>query len=151
MFLIANFKQTLTELLVSLQYVSVSVSVLTLTAISVERFFAICEPMKFNGTKKRARCIIGIIWLVAVAISAPELHDFSVQPLSHVDTIFLTVCLPTWHPNGRLAYQAFHTLVLYVLPLTLMGYTYARIAIVLSSNSIPTENSSCSCQCLPSS
>ncbi|KAJ9574923.1 hypothetical protein L9F63_007889, partial [Diploptera punctata] len=47
--------------------VSVAVSVLTLTFISVDRWYAICFPLKFKSTTSRAKTAIIIIWLVALA------------------------------------------------------------------------------------
>lgn len=50
-----------------LQTVSVAVSVLTLTFISIDRWYAICFPLKFKSTTGRAKTAIGIIWLLALA------------------------------------------------------------------------------------
>jgi hypocretin (orexin) receptor 2 len=50
-----------------LQTVSVTVSVLTLTFISVDRWYAICFPLKFKSTTGRAKTAIIIIWLLALA------------------------------------------------------------------------------------
>jgi hypothetical protein len=49
-----------------LQTVSVTVSVLTLTFISVDRWYAICFPLKFKSTTGRAKTAIIIIWLLAL-------------------------------------------------------------------------------------
>lgn len=48
-----------------LQTVSVTVSVLTLTFISVDRWYAICYPLKFKSTTSRAKKAIGLIWALA--------------------------------------------------------------------------------------
>jgi hypothetical protein len=50
-----------------LQTVSVTVSVLTLTFISVDRWYAICFPLKFKSTTGRAKTAIIVIWLLALA------------------------------------------------------------------------------------
>ena len=57
-------------LLFLLQGVSISVSVLTLSVISVERWYAICHPLKFKSTTTRARVMIFLIWVVALGKSA---------------------------------------------------------------------------------
>ena len=49
-----------------MQGVSISVSVLTLSVISVERWYAICHPLKFKSTTTRARVMILLIWVVAL-------------------------------------------------------------------------------------
>jgi hypothetical protein len=51
-----------------LQTVSVAISVLTLTFISVDRWYAICFPLKFKSTTGRAKTAIIIIWLLALAV-----------------------------------------------------------------------------------
>lgn len=49
------------------QTVSVTVSVMTLTSISIDRWYAICHPLKFKSTTGRARTAIIIIWIVGLA------------------------------------------------------------------------------------
>ena len=63
----------------SLQDVSVSVSVLTLTFIAYDRYHAICKPLQFNARRTKAAKIIGAIWTVAGIISIP---DFSLESKS---------------------------------------------------------------------
>ena len=60
-----------------LQGVSVSVSVLTLTCISVERWYAICFPLKFKSTPSRAKLMILAIWLIALSLIVPEVSPGS--------------------------------------------------------------------------
>jgi len=52
---------------------SISVSVLTLMAISVERYQAIVYPLKFRGTKHRARVIILSVWILSLLFVLPGL------------------------------------------------------------------------------
>jgi len=71
------------------QGVSVSVSVLTLTAISLERYYAIVHPLRLRATPGRTRVTILAIWLVSAVLMVPELllavvgnpqRDFSGNP-----------------------------------------------------------------------
>jgi hypothetical protein len=50
---------------------SISVSVLTLMAISVERYQAIVHPLKFTGTKQRARILIFSVWILSILLVLP--------------------------------------------------------------------------------
>jgi hypothetical protein len=50
---------------------SISVSVLTLMAISIERYQAIVYPLKFSGTKQRARILIFSIWILSILLVLP--------------------------------------------------------------------------------
>lgn len=52
--------------LLTLQTVSVTVSVLTLTFISIDRWYAICFPLRYVSTNERAIGSIAFIWLVAL-------------------------------------------------------------------------------------
>lgn len=48
------------------QAVSVTVSVLTLTFISIDRWYAICFPLRYVSTNLRAILSIAFIWAVAL-------------------------------------------------------------------------------------
>jgi len=56
-----------------MQGVSVSVSVLTLTAISLERYYAIVHPLRLRATPSRTRLTIFTIWLISAILIVPEL------------------------------------------------------------------------------
>ena len=128
----------------TLQAASVGVSVLTLTSISIERWYAICQPLKFKATPTRAKYIISLTWLISMVIVLPELIvlDLHQQPyvpeaVSHL----LTSCQPSWSPNYQAAYQCFLTVTLYVLPFLFMFGTYMQIAKSLWRTNILSETS----------
>jgi len=81
------------------QGVLVSVSVLTLTVISVERYYAICHPFHFKTTPRRARTMIVVVWIISLVIIFPEfivLKTFRYFP-NHLPTVILTTCKPAWN------------------------------------------------------
>lgn len=49
------------------QTVAVTVSVLTLTFISIDRWYAICFPLRYVSTNVRAVCSIAFIWALALS------------------------------------------------------------------------------------
>lgn len=113
-------------------------SVLTLSAISIERWYAICRPLSFNSTAKRARIIIAGIWLFSFAISVPELVVNFVKPrFDAAFTMLLTQCLYSWGPESEMVYRTVLLVLLYVWPLLLMSVAYSLIADCLWSNTIP--------------
>ena len=57
-----------------LQHTSVTVSVLTLTAISVERYIAICYPLTARPSLRRAIFILALIWMLALIIAVPQVR-----------------------------------------------------------------------------
>ncbi len=62
------------------QTVSVSASVLTLTATAMERHYAICQPFRFKATVRRTLVLVTAIWLVSLALCLPEMIILEVQP-----------------------------------------------------------------------
>uniref|UniRef100_A0A182TAQ5 G-protein coupled receptors family 1 profile domain-containing protein n=1 Tax=Anopheles maculatus TaxID=74869 RepID=A0A182TAQ5_9DIPT len=64
-----------------LQGVSVSASVNTLMAISIERCFAISFPISGTITTRQYRLIVTIIWFIALSINLPWLFVFTLRPI----------------------------------------------------------------------
>ncbi|XP_025411369.1 orexin receptor type 2-like isoform X2 [Sipha flava] len=120
------------------QTVSVTVSVMTLTSISIDRWYAICHPLKFKSTTGRARTAIIIIWIVGLASDIPELLVLEAINKTKRMYIYLTQCEALWSQESETAYQIAKIIILYVLPLSLMSVTYYQIVRVLwKSDNIP--------------
>ncbi|KAG9510961.1 Orexin receptor type 2, partial [Fragariocoptes setiger] len=80
------FGKYMCKLVLYLQSVSVSVSVLTLTFISLDRWYAICYPLKFTSSTSRARLAIFIIWIVSMLVALPDLIMLTtIEPSMFVD------------------------------------------------------------------
>ncbi|UJR22231.1 hypothetical protein I4U23_025294 [Adineta vaga] len=123
-----------------IQNMSISVSVLTLMGISIERYQAIVYPLKFSGTKQRARILILSIWLLSIVLVLPDaiMMTLSRQYGDRLSTIYLTYCQWNAHPLFDLVYQLHISLCLFIIPLCLMVYTYTGVARVLWG-SLPSE------------
>ncbi|KAG7175803.1 Neuropeptide SIFamide receptor-like 1 [Homarus americanus] len=70
------------KLVAYVQAVSVSASVNSLVAVSLDRFLAIWFPLKLQITTERARALIVIIWIMAVASAIPYSIYFETQVAS---------------------------------------------------------------------
>ncbi|KAK0058934.1 orexin receptor type 1, partial [Biomphalaria pfeifferi] len=64
------------KMVIFLQTTVVSVSVLTLCAIAVERYFAICRPLKSRITLRKVTVTVLIIWVISAAMASPNLNNY---------------------------------------------------------------------------
>lgn len=113
------------------QTVSVSVSVLTLGAISVERYFAICHPLRRRLTPPTVSLIIVAIWATAFVVAVPELIYQTLEQTYPYISEYLTYCRLTLSYNDTKYYQIFLMVGLYAVPMCLMFFAYTTIAVRL--------------------
>eukprot|EP00058_Branchiostoma_floridae_P017238 XP_002602726.1 hypothetical protein BRAFLDRAFT_210266 [Branchiostoma floridae] len=105
------------------QMSSVVCSVLTLTAISIERYYAILHPMKAKSicTLGRTRKIMAGVWIMALILSSPILYGQTVRgyPISAEVTVYH--CQPSW-PSVvyHQVYIVYGALVIFLLPFIVM-------------------------------
>lgn len=94
-----HITQTGVSVLFVFQTISVSVSVLTLSCIAQDRWYAICHPLMFKSTAKRARKSIVGIWVVSCIIMIPQaivMECSSLLPELTNKTSLFTVCDEHW-------------------------------------------------------
>ncbi|XP_050402595.1 orexin receptor type 2 isoform X2 [Patella vulgata] len=113
-----------------LQKVSVFVSVLTLTAISLERWMAICRPLWFRQTSLRSRRIMVVIWIVSLGVAIPDLVAMTTLK-AYAPTGKVIICGPWWNKLQEKINILFMFVVFYVIPLLIMTFTYAKVALCL--------------------
>jgi neuropeptide Y receptor len=89
-----------------LQAVSVFVSAYTLVAISVDRYMAIMWPLKPRMSKRQAKVIICVVWLVALGTALPILLLSNlIQPHIWYIECGKFVCQEKWeNPHYRYCY-----------------------------------------------
>ncbi|XP_071998365.1 orexin receptor type 2 [Engystomops pustulosus] len=139
------FGKTLCKVIPYLQTVSVSVSVLTLSCIALDRWYAICHPLMFKSTAKRARNSIVIIWIVSCVIMIPQaivMECKSVFPDLANKTVLFTVCDERW--EGEVYSKVYHIcffFITYMVPLCLMILAYLQIFRKLWCRQIPGTSS----------
>ncbi|XP_039750899.1 orexin receptor type 1-like [Pararge aegeria] len=132
----------LCKILLYFQSVSVTVSVLTLTFISVDRWYAICFPLKFKSTINRAKTAIFVIWTVSLLFNTPELvvlTTVKMVPL-RFNLEYLVQCTAIWSSTDDLVWHIIKVVFIYTIPLLLMTVAYHQIVRVLwSSQKIPGQ------------
>nr|AYA73846.1 orexin receptor-1 [Branchiostoma japonicum] len=140
------FGETMCKIIPYLQMVSVSVSVLTLCAIAVERWYAIVHPLKFKSTNARARTIICLIWVVSLSIMAPLIPMYKTNRTMPAEkTDLMMVCDEHWpDPIYGKIYHAAIVMVLFGVPIVLMMVSYCMIVWKLWSDQVPGISSSTS-------
>ncbi|ESO92654.1 hypothetical protein LOTGIDRAFT_162575 [Lottia gigantea] len=119
------------------QSVSVVVSVLTLTSISIERWLAICHSVKFQENRNHVVIAIIIIWIIGHVASIPRLIIFSVTTDSLIPdnlTILMSACTPYEHRQAALVNEIVCLTLFFLLPITIMGFTYLSVAFSLWSS-----------------
>ena len=83
-------------------------SVLTLSCIALDRWYAICHPLMFKSTAKRARNSIVIIWIVSCIIMIPQaivMECSATFPSIANKTILFTVCDEQWGGKSITAHK----------------------------------------------
>ncbi|XP_055523424.1 QRFP-like peptide receptor isoform X1 [Wyeomyia smithii] len=111
-------------------------SVLTILAISFERYYAICEPLKagYVCTKARALVICLAAWTVAAILTSPILMISSYEYVEYVNGKLVASCLTPvenfWHAGFFIG----SIVVFFIFPLFILVVLYSVIAKNLMDN-----------------
>jgi hypothetical protein len=121
------------------QYLFVVVSVLTLTAIAADRFFAIVLPLRRIVTKQAFYVIIPVIWFVASGVAAPVIYAQKIK--NHNG---LLSCEEDWSPafettQASRVYSAMLFAIAYCVPFLAVTVMYTIICRRLWKRKIPGE------------
>lgn len=125
-----------------LQDVSTAVSVLSLSIITIDRFYAVVLPESRTPIKGRVKPVIAGIWMTAMVMHCPYFYTFKL-----VENNGLNYCALLW-PNTidtQVATQVFFlTLIvlLYFIPFFLIAILQAMIVKRLRNQRLPSFSSS---------
>lgn len=126
------------------QGVVIVASILTLTTLAIDRYYAICHPLRARHVHTVTRAIIlaSSIWAVALLLVIPQIFVQRLEPKLVFETDEATgaasslrtayVCVE-YFESQRLAvvYTCFFYVVLYIFPVVTMVATYGTIAVRL--------------------
>ena len=115
------------------QGLSVISSILTLTVISAERFYAIRKPLRARAFMSRARIqtIIGIIWIVS-GISVLPTVFVRKEIVNHIFSVKMSQCVEQWGIISlKHVYNFALLLILYMGPVIFICVGYLHIGMNL--------------------
>lgn len=114
---------------------SYSVSILTLVAISYERFRSVSSRRLARSKRIETRTIIvKLAWVVSVVLCAPVLYGY-VSTRDNESGKLVCVNNLSWGDSGRKAYYAFQAVILFLLPLGIMIWAHFSIFRFLQAHS----------------
>uniref|UniRef100_A0A672FRD5 Neuromedin-K receptor n=1 Tax=Salarias fasciatus TaxID=181472 RepID=A0A672FRD5_SALFA len=117
---------------------SVFASIYSMTAIAVDRYMAIIHPLKPRLSGKATMGVIICIWSLAVVLAFPPCYFSTVKVLPHK-----TLCYVAW-PRMKdhiFTYHIILAVLVYLLPLVVMGITYTIVGVTLWGGEIPGDSS----------
>lgn len=128
------FGNFLCEVLVPMQELFVTVSVVTHTTIALERFRAIVRPLKRRLSLRNTKLIIFAIWPACyVTSSLPLAPILRVQKYNGIDR-----CLPEWpFELYRPIYQVYLVVLFIAIPLFIQTMAYFKILKTLQTRLTP--------------
>lgn len=94
-------------------------SILNLCCISIDRYMAITQPLKYSTrrSKRLARCMILVVWVLAISVTIPGIFVWT----DHVTTI--SDCVITLHKG----YRMFTAFCSFIIPFLIIIFVYIRI------------------------
>jgi hypothetical protein len=116
-------------------------SVLTMTAIALDRFFAITKPMRDIINKVILQRMIIAIWLVSLLVSSPLIYSYR---LGQDNMGYF--CYENWSPifdevTGSRIYTLIGFTIIYMVPFTTIAILYSLVAKHLWFRKIPGGHS----------
>lgn len=122
------------------QYLGINASSCSITAFTVERYIAICHPIKaqFLCTLSRAKRIITLVWTLTSAYCVMWLFLSDTKKFVY-DNVVLLSCAYKVSRSHYLPIYFTDFAVFYVLPLVLATILYGLIARILFLNPMPSN------------
>ncbi|XP_077999601.1 substance-P receptor-like [Glandiceps talaboti] len=121
---------------------TVSASIFTLAAISIDRYIAIVHPMRPRMTKLEASMIIVVVWVVAVLTLLPILIYAQTYVFNCTDGQ-KTICILIWpddvYQDYDFWYHVGRLVITYFVPLVAMAVSYTIVGIKLWGSQTPGE------------
>ncbi|KAM9368568.1 substance-P receptor [Phaethornis superciliosus] len=119
---------------------AVFASIYSMTAIALDRYMAIIHPLQPRLSATATKVVIGVIWLLAFLLAFPQGYYSVLEKLPGRQ-----VCLVEWPEHSTNVYgKTYHfcmTILIYFLPLLVIGCAYTVVGITLWASEIPGDSS----------
>ncbi|XP_077102054.1 tachykinin receptor 3-like [Siphateles boraxobius] len=117
---------------------AVFASIYSMTAIAVDRYMAIIHPLKPRLSATATKVVILCIWALAVILAFPLCFYSTTRTMPR-----RTVCYVAWPrpAEDSFMYHIIVTVLVYMLPLVVMGVTYTIVGVTLWGGEIPGDSS----------
>ncbi|XP_068724583.1 QRFP-like peptide receptor [Montipora capricornis] len=116
------FGEALCKVTAFLQDISTAVSVQSLVAISVDRFYAVWFPIKAARIKPRIKLVTSLIWFTSAIIHLPYLYGFKTVSIGDK-----TYCFVSWpRPITKIVFLLLIILI-FIVPLVVITTLYSLI------------------------
>ena len=125
---------TACKVLLHIQVITLASTTFILTAMSFDRYQAICRPLSFGNTNSRARKMIIISWILALIFASPQLLIFKQQAVGiFVDGEIKYKCQSKGYTAWwqRKLYFTFMTAYILVIPAVLISFCYINVVKVV--------------------
>uniref|UniRef100_A0A8C4T9E1 G-protein coupled receptors family 1 profile domain-containing protein n=1 Tax=Erpetoichthys calabaricus TaxID=27687 RepID=A0A8C4T9E1_ERPCA len=120
-------------------YLTMYASIFTLSTVSLDRYLAIRYPLRSRElrTPRNALTSICFIWGLSLIFSGPYLSYYKQMDLNGT-----VVCVPVWGPPQRKVMDSCTFVFGYLIPVLILGLTYARTIRYLWTAVDPLEDMS---------
>ena len=122
------------KILLYIQIITLASTTFILTAMSYDRYMAICKPLSFGNTSSRARKLIAISWTLALIFASPQLFIFrqdavGIYPDGEIKYKCQSRGYTAWWQ--RKLYFTFMASYILVLPAILISFCYINVVAVV--------------------
>ncbi|XP_066506848.1 tachykinin receptor 1b [Hoplias malabaricus] len=119
---------------------AVFASIYSMTAIALDRYMAIIHPLQQRLSSTETKLLVGVIWVLALLLAFPQYYYSSTAQLPG-----RIVCFIDWPEYSMWDFKKMYyvcvVVLIYFLPLLVMGCAYLVVGCTLWASEIPGDSS----------